>query len=664
MNTATKATDLGIAFIANNSSNEILTCSSADAARWSSNVRANESSSETPAVCRFKGLFWTAFVSNDKADELLVCSSPDGKKWSANSKVGQRSEIAPSLCVFKDRMYIAFIADNDSRNILVCSTADGVNWSSNVKAGETSAFAPTLCAYKDRLWLAFVANNDSRELLVCNSSDGQHWSSNSKVNESTKQAPSLCVFKNRMWLAFVANDSSEGLLICSSDGNGWTKNAKMGQASNFAPSLAAVGDKLYVAFVSNNSKQDVLICSSREGSSGWSNNTKIGETSKCAPALFALELTKGTIRPKYQVLTVVYAPPGTNGGDSSSSVAYTNSSSAGTTSSISSSVQKSVEVTAKVGNDSVGAGASFGTSNTTSDTSTLNITKRESVTITVKGPDVDGIDHDHDAFHVCLNPLYTLTVDQLGDTTWEFGVDGSAMTIQYVYAGWLKDPSKMPVGTRKALDAAGLTTADYAAILAHNPFVGGATTIDPNRFMRTGQSFPYVPPYDEDSAPIIQTYQHENTIERSESRTSEVQYSVSASFTAGMPNIWSVETTASLTMTNSNTFGTSSSKTQSATLDVGGPSYGYAGPVDVQVYWDTVYNTFMFAFPSQGPDVSGQAAAGSAVNLKVGSTTLRTRADAKGEYRFYDVPAGAAKVSAGGATVSGKSLKKSVTLVS
>ena len=40
-------------------------------------------------------------------------------------------------------------------------------------------------------------------------------------------------------------------------------------------------------------------------------------------------------------------------------------------------------------------------------------------------------------------------------------------------------------------------------------------------------------------------------------------------------------------------------ETESASVTIGGPSYNYAGPTDILVYWDTVYHSFMFAFPSE-----------------------------------------------------------------
>jgi hypothetical protein len=47
----------------------------------------------------------------------------------------------------------------------------------------------------------------------------------------------------------------------------------------------------------------------------------------------------GQIIPKYKLLTVLYAPPGTSGGNIKTSVAYTDQSTTGTTTSIDSSFQ-------------------------------------------------------------------------------------------------------------------------------------------------------------------------------------------------------------------------------------------------------------------------------------------------------------------------------------
>jgi hypothetical protein len=82
------------------------------------------------------------------------------------------------------------------------------------------------------------------------------------------------------------------------------------------------------------------------------------------------------------------------------------------------------------------------------------------------------------------------------------GVDGPTMNIQYVYAGWLNGLVPMAPGVNQQLDAAGLDPAtDYQQILSTNPFSGGSTVIDGDRFAALPESFAYEPPYSKADAP-------------------------------------------------------------------------------------------------------------------------------------------------------------------
>lgn len=103
--------------------------------------------------------------------------------------------------------------------------------------------------------------------------------------------------------------------------------------------------------------------------------------------------------------------------------------------------------------------------------------------------------------------------------------------------------------------------------------------------------------------------------------------------------------------------GSSNASTQTATVTVGGPAYGYAGPTDVLVYWDTIYNVFMFAFAADAPVLSGQALDGNGklmahqeIRLTAGPNTFVTMSDARGDYRFYGAPAGPAQLTIGAVT--------------
>jgi hypothetical protein len=356
-------------------------------------------------------------------------------------------------------------------------------------------------------------------------------------------------------------------------------------------------------------------------------------------------IATGTMRPKYYILSVLYSPPGANGGKSGSAVDYASGSTTGTTTSTSSSFKAGLSVEASSGLDigivKLGLSTQFSASTTSTDTSSENITKSQTFDIKVPGPGADGINHDHDMFLLMLNPLLAVSVYPGNNMVWTMGVDGKVMNIQSVYVGWLKNPSTMAAGVKQQLDAAGLTAADYAQILAANPFAQGATAIDPNRFLPTPQTFPYEPPFSAADPVFTSSITTQNVVNVTNSHTVQHQYSVSASVSAGILGT-NLKLANSLEWTNSSTYGTSSTSTQSAAATVGGPAFGYTGPTDVVVYWDTLYSSFMFAYPSTPPaavgaitDAAGKPLAFKAITLTVAGRKFETFTNHDGQYRFF-----------------------------
>src|SRR5579871_1928342 len=157
---------------------------------------------------------------------------------------------------------------------------------------------------------------------------------------------------------------------------------------------------------------------------------------------------KATLAPRYFVLTVIYAPPGTQGGMSTSNVTYGSGSTTGTTTSATQAFKQSYSVTATVGAGILGnggsVGVSFGYNHNATNNQQLAITKTASTTITDTGPSTDGINHDHDLIYLWLNPTIDVTINNKA-AAWSISGAETA-DIQYVYVGWLKDPSQMPTG--------------------------------------------------------------------------------------------------------------------------------------------------------------------------------------------------------------------------
>jgi hypothetical protein len=96
--------------------------------------------------------------------------------------------------------------------------------------------------------------------------------------------------------------------------------------------------------------------------------------------------------------------------------------------------------------------------------------------------------------------------------------------------------------------------------------------------------------------------------------------------------------------------------TQKMSLTMGGPAFGYNGPISVVVWYDTIYQTFCFV-PFEIPegtlhgvvtDRGGKPVAWEQVIAVAGGVKYRTFTNARGEYRFPTKFAGPIDIRVGG----------------
>ncbi len=367
--------------------------------------------------------------------------------------------------------------------------------------------------------------------------------------------------------------------------------------------------------------------------------------------------------PNFQVLSVVYGPPGSALGAPASKndswVIYSTSSSTGTTMSTSASFKAGVDVTASVGVNlgvlNLSDSSDFNASVSGTGTSSVAVTKNSTYTLSAYGAEQDGIDHGNDFIYLWLNPAIGVEVSPSSAVTWEPGINANindSMIIQFVLVSWLQDPSTMEPAVTATLEKYGITAADYAQILGCDPFSSAGAAIDPNRFLQCTTSFPYEPLSSTDPLQLT-TYSLVDTVVDTTSTQASVSYGVTFTESAGASALGinaTLKASESLEITMSATETTVQSSTQSAAVTIGNPSSAYDGPTVVLAYWDTVFSTFMFAFPSDSDTLSltGQATANEEVTLSIGGLTWTTWASSAGAYSFYNVPAGVGTVTAGG----------------
>ncbi len=395
---------------------------------------------------------------------------------------------------------------------------------------------------------------------------------------------------------------------------------------------------------------------------------------------------EGWVRPKYYVLSVLYAPPGSAGG-APASASYADSSTTGTSMSVSNSFAAGTAVSASAAYFAA-IGAGYASSTSTENSSTVETRKQVAKKIELFGPPIDGIDHERDMIYLWLNPQINIKVCGTR-VEWSPGLDPTRPSnsqeggkVIFVYAGELKHATVHP--TRLSdLTAAGITETDYPAILAHDVlaappsisflrslpfFQSDDPSVYPNRYAYV-TSFDYEPPYQAGDELKKQERSFSNEDAVSSGTSYEDSHSVECTVSAGLNlGMFGATVTASQqwTWTDSTTYSTSAAHTQSASASVTQPSYDWRGPLQVLVWWDTIYSSFAFSFPVGAPSLTGvlvqanRPLAFKEVIVNVGGRKYRTRTNANGKYSFYYLPYGKARMQFGGTTTQVKIGNKTI----
>jgi hypothetical protein len=383
------------------------------------------------------------------------------------------------------------------------------------------------------------------------------------------------------------------------------------------------------------------------------------------------------IGPKYVVLSVTYAPPG-----SASFVTYTGSTLFGSSIAFNRSIANSTVVTTTLTKKAEIFGTNFfgGTSQTfggaqqADTTISLAVTDSAEESVTVRGPSSSsvGIDHDQDIIWLWLNPALDIRIPSPTTIFWDFfafdsrdpanGIDLIGIPVGYLNGHvpipaniadvlarrWAppilcaaSDPECGPDGTK----GSGLTAADFAQILKADPFTDPAYLIDispvigpsgvictsDGRFCHipnVSHTFQYLPPAS-GGLPTTQTFTETRTANLSQQDNVTVSFSVgfTKQFGTDLSNplgainnfLQSLKVVDTLTITDKLSLLNNLQLTQKSAFSITGPTVAdhYTGPVELNVFQDNVFGTFMFgAIPQPSFDL---AITPSAQNVAQGS---------------------------------------------
>ena len=148
--------------------------------------------------------------------------------------------------------------------------------------------------------------------------------------------------------------------------------------------------------------------------------------------------------------------------------------------------------------------------------------------------------------------------------------------------------------------------------MARDPFATGSA-IDPKRFLPEGPPYAYEPPFNPTDPVPVQTVTLGTDQITTSGVSSEDSYGVQMTASGGVNflDLFNAKITAkgTWTWTSKTTNMTSFETSSAATAMVGGPAYNYQGGTAIQVYYDTVYNTFAFVVMSADSARKKKAAA-------------------------------------------------------
>lgn len=347
--------------------------------------------------------------------------------------------------------------------------------------------------------------------------------------------------------------------------------------------------------------------------------------------------TSGSIYPKYQIVGLTYAPPG-----SKSTATYSNGFLQGTATSNEASWKNvlGVKVQVTTGADLFGilsgqttSIASANWTQTGSNTTSLSIQQNLTSGLTMDGPPLNGgmdqgVDHNYDIVYVWLNPAVLLSFtgnavvtsgfyydDRDGETpetcdgmtySGVTGMDVVPLTIGQLNGSQPITDQCLQVRLSRPWDTAlgGLTSADFLEIAAADPFYTNPS-FNPNTDTSGRYDVPQGPTiftFVEGSG-TPQTYASSYTTTSALGQTASTSYSVGYSISGSASASWLADIMGKITLSDTYTSTNQWSQTvtngttQSDSFTIVPPAAGtYAGATNVQVWKDNIYGSFMF-FP-------------------------------------------------------------------
>ena len=346
-------------------------------------------------------------------------------------------------------------------------------------------------------------------------------------------------------------------------------------------------------------------------------------------------ITQAQAAPAYQILSILYTPPGDH-----SNSGFSNSTSAGVSNSFAQNYSNANSISFSGGLLGTSSGVSFSTANTQGDTTGFTVSYQGTSGSQLSTAQ-QTIDHNQDQVYLWINP--SIKVQQTGSTTGYFSLGtvdvngnyntGAPMDIVNVNIAGLKTPSLIPLNVLQAQNpqpgvtlpglsvicanrvpdnqctqqnACGCVPSDFAGIVAEDPLSSNPNqatqpnSIDSSRYVYVNY-LPLEGPQQQGAGPVS------NSFSLSDSQMGSQSYSNGSSYSVGLSKSYSISGPFSLGITQTKTFtygetktaGTTNGTAHTGSVTLGTSRVGCQEYVDV--YEDTLFHTFAYALSQPPP---------------------------------------------------------------
>lgn len=367
---------------------------------------------------------------------------------------------------------------------------------------------------------------------------------------------------------------------------------------------------------------------------GYSTSFTANSTDSMATEGYTINVTGGggtvtifsTSQPKYNILSVLYAPPGNVSGNG-----YTQGTSNGVTTTMASSFTQGTSITFSFGFNAglfgVDRSTTFGFANETSTSHSFDDTYSKSSGSTLLS-NRDPVDHSQDVFFLWLNPLVMVT--QTGSSsavTTLSTTSGQPMDIIDVDVKGLQNPTVIPLGKLEHQNVSGYSLPGLSSICAHPLPDSQCTQANacgcvPSDFTAILNSDPLIsassntPPSNVDSVRyklvntqllqgpecqgcnlLVNSFTESDSQTASTTTSSTDTYSVSYGTSFKILKDFTLTPASSFSWSNTKGLTHSNGTNHSASVSLGSSTYGCYEYIDI--YEDTEFHTFTFV-PSPG----------------------------------------------------------------